>query len=249
MFQFVPGGPGFIPIPTVVNYSKYWTDGVQPIRAAPDTEKKNDDLISFPFTKNYSVSVDIYLINLTGHKGLDRLIFYTSTDSKFHETLSTFKYDSTISLSENLASSKASGVSMICYIADDTNDIIITYFLKTDNGSIVQRSSFPIQNIPLYTAFRLSVVYDTNIFTVYYNGLQVSQTSVANTMARNPSMNQQFYANALTTKCGYVQTLLLWNHPLSYTELVSLPVSLTAVSKFGLPANSKEVSTPGASCS
>jgi hypothetical protein len=244
IFQVVPGGKGILPIPTTSDYSLYWAKGIQPTTPAPDRTVVGDSLISYPFVKVYTVSADICLTSLAGHSGLDRLIFYCSSDSSF--SLDTFSLTPNLSLSEQFAT-KVNGVSMICYVADDTNDLIVTYFMKSaSDGSIVQRSSFPIQNIPLYTPFRVTIVYDKNMITVYFNGVQVSQTTLANTNPRNEARHA-FYANTLSSKCGYVQTLLLWNRPLLYSEITGNTVALTPIAKFNMPP--KTASVQGGSCS
>ena len=79
------------------------------------------------------------------------------------------------------------------------------------------------------------ITYDTNIFTVYYNGLQVSQTSVGGTNPINSGQKQVFYANTRTGKCGYVQTLMLWARGVRQEELASVKVALTPVERFKMP--------------
>jgi hypothetical protein len=243
IFQFVPGGKGIIPISTTNDYTTYWKTGNQPTTHAPDTTSVSDELKSYPFQNQYTVSVDICITDLTGRTGLDRLIFYTATSPW---VLGTFSYDATRSLSDNIVSA-APSVCMFCYIADETNDLIVTYLLK--KGTTLHRyNSFPIQNIPLYTPFRLTVAYDTQIFTVYFNGVQVSQTTVANTTPRNPEQ-QLFYSNTKASKCGYVQNMMLWNRSVQYTEIAALPVSLTPIAKFSTTPLPQSTPTNSGSCS
>lgn len=246
MFQFIPGGKGIIPIATSSDYTLYWAKGEQPTTPAPDRTVVGDTLSGYPFVKSYTVSADICLTSLAGHSGMDRLIFYCSNDSS---NLNNFSLTPNLSLSENFAT-RVNGASMICYVADNTNDLIVTYFMKSaSDGSIVQRSSFPIQNIPLYTPFRITVVYDINIFTVYFNGVQVSQTTLAKTNPRNDATQHAFYANTLSSKCGYVQTLLLWNRPIPYSEITGNTVALTPMTKFTMPPKTASVPGGGGSCS
>ena len=243
MFQFVPGGKGIIPISTTNDYTMYWKTGDQPTTSAPDPTVTKDQLIRYDFQKHYTLSVDLCISDLTGHTGFDRLIFYSAT-SPWVITPSSF--DAARSLSDNIVQS-APNVCMFCYIADDTNDLIVTYLLK--KGTTLKRyNSFPIQNIPLYTPFRLTIAYDTQIFTVYFNGVQVSQTTVADTTPREPG-NQVFYSNTIQSKCGYVQTLMLWNRPVQYTEIAAIPVSLTPLAKFSTVPMPQPTSVQSGSCS
>ena len=233
VFQFVPGGKGIIPISTTSDYNRYWNTGSQPLATdkAPNSVG-SDTLTSYTFLKLYSLSVDICLTDLAGHSGLDRLVFYAAEPSTNIYT----SYNNNISLPENMLTKTA----MICYIAAETNDLLVTYFLQS-GGSTLQRSSIPIQNIPLYSPFRVTIVYDTNIFTVYLNGVQVSQTSVAGTPVASKLV---FFPNTTSTKCAYVQNLLLWNRPISYSELVGLPVALTPIQRFTLPASGNPSTCP-----
>lgn len=246
IFQFIPGGSGLIPMSTTNDYMLYWVGGVQPITPAPDPSVTTDLLITYPFDKLYSLSVDVYITDLTGRTGLDRLIFYGSSDTSLNSANLTYSLDKSLSLSENFASGSMSGVNMICYIADETNDLIVTYFVKTATGALLQKSSIPIQNIPLFTTVRITIIYDNSMFSVYYNGLQISQTSMLNTVSRNPGKKQNFYANRLNSKCGYVQTLVLWNRVITYPEILGLNLALTAKAKFNVLAAGE--SPPGQSC-
>ena len=233
VFQFVPGGKGIIPVSTTSDYNRYWNTGTQPLATARAPESvPSDTLMSYSFKNLYSLSVDICITDLAGHSGLDRLVFYGAETSTNIYT----NYNKNISLPENMQTKTA----MICYIAAETNDLLVTYFLQSA-GSTLQRSSIPIQNIPLYSPFRVTIVYDTNIFTVYLNGVQVSQTSVAGTPAGTKVM---FFPNTTSTKCAYVQNLLLWNRPISYSELVGLPVALTPIQRFTLPTTGNPSTCP-----
>ena len=222
VFQFVPGGKGIIPISTTSDYSRYWNSGSQPTTKAPDSSVTSDTLVSFDFLKLYTLSV---------HTGRDRLIFYGAESTAGL----TSPYNANLSLPENMQTHMA----MMCYIAADTNDLLVTYFLKL-GADTYQKSSIPIQNIPLYSPFRLTIVYDTNIFTVYLNGVQVSQTSVAGAPTQS---KVAFFPNTIATKCGYVQNLLLWNRPISYSELIGVPVALTPLQKFTLPQANVQAGT------
>jgi len=229
IFQFVPGGSGIIPMSTSHDYKIYWNSGSQELSVAPDSSLISDILSQHDFVENYTVSVDIYLTDLTNKSFMDRLIFYNSVLPLVKDYSK-----SKPTLAEDISAN--TDVAMICYIDDSTNNLLVTYFLNDTSAqpaTKVQRSCFPIQNIPLYTPFRLTIVYNKNIFTVYLNGVQVSQTNVANTSARQ-SGKHRFHPNTSTTKCGNVQTLMLWNRGITYPELVGNTVALTGVKKFGI---------------
>jgi len=241
IFQFVPGGSGIIPMSTSHDYKTYWNSGSQELSVAPDSSLISDILSQHDFVENYTVSVDIYLTDLTNKSFMDRLIFYNSVlplVKNYSKSKPTLAEDIS-------ANTDAQGTTMICYIDDSTNNLLVTYFLNDTSAqpaTKVQRSCFPIQNIPLYTPFRLTIVYNKNIFTVYLNGVQVSQTNVAHTLPRISSSStngkHRFYPNTSTTKCGNVQTLMLWNRGITYPEIVGNTVALTGVKKFGIVSDS-----------
>lgn len=223
MFQFVPGSKGIIPISTTSDYIRYWASG-QPTTVAPVAL---DILDAYPFTSEYTVSIDLYITDLSTCTGLQRLLFY-STDQDPVATITAFNASSGTSLATKFQS-LSTPPQMICYVDPNTNDLLVTYFLKAGTTT-VQRSCFPIQNIPLYTPFRLTLIYNTNIFSVYLNGVQVSQTPVQG--LTGASSRCKFYPNTVAGKCGNLQNLLLWNRPISYTELKGVPVALASTKMF-----------------
>ena len=127
-------------------------------------------------------------------------------------------------------------VSMIGYLSK-TNDVVITFFC---GKTATRYSSFPIRNVPLYTPFRVTVVVETNSFTVYLNGMQLSQTKVPQMQLNfSDTSPQQFFPNTFKgeNKCGYVQNLLIWNRPITYNEISAVPVALTTAANFGVAAS------------
>lgn len=226
MFQFVPGSKGIIPISTTSDYIRYWASG-QPTTVAPVA---TDTLNTYAFTTDYTFSIDLYITDLSTCTGLQRLLFY-STDQPA-QTAAALTTAYTAATGTSLATkfqSFSTPPQMICYVDTDTNNLLVTYFLKAGSTTL-QRSCFPIQNIPLYTPFRLTLIYNTNIFSVYLNGVQVSQTPVQG--LTGASGNCKFYPNTVAGKCGNLQNLLLWNRPISYTELKGVPVALASTKMF-----------------
>jgi hypothetical protein len=127
-------------------------------------------------------------------------------------------------------------VSMIGYLSK-TNDVVITFFC---GKTATRYSSFPIRNVPLYTPFRVTVVVETNSFTVYLNGVQLSQTKVPQMLLNfSDTSPQQFFPNTFKgeNKCGYVQNLLIWNRAITYNEIAAVPLALTTAANFGVAAS------------
>ncbi len=234
VFQFVPGGSGVIPISTTAGYRIYWNSGSQPLvtDTVPSATDVSDPNRGYPFLTDYSFSVDVLVTDMSKSSAVDRLLFYKSAAPVALPPKIT-------SLEDTMA---ALPVSMIGYLSD-TNDLIITYF---SGPTAIRYNSFPIRNIPMYTPFRITVVVDKNIFTVYLNGMQVSQTTApAIQVGKGDATPQRFFSNTAigTSKCAYVQTLLLWNRPIQYSELNGVQVALTGIAKFGVAASTATSNT------
>jgi len=139
----------------------------------------------------------------------------------------------------NLITTMSSLTSMIIYLTE-TNDLIVTFFSGVAGTNYSCR---PIKNIPLYTPFRISVVVETNIFTVYLNGRQTFQRLVPgislNSSNSLNTLSQRFYAAPAWANTPvqtiFIQNLNLWPRAIKYEEVISAQPSLASTSNFGAP--------------
>jgi hypothetical protein len=256
VFRFMPGSKGIIPIPINVDSGVYWNTKQipSPLSKAPIN---GDSLSNYPFLNNFSFSIDILARKLTDTNATNRIILlkgpnvgYTGnqlniqnmSESELNSLCQSksFKLDSSgnqitttmtdLSEGSNIITQSNEKVSMIMYLTE-VNDLIVTFF-----NNNIRYSSKPISNIPLYQPFRVSVVVETKLFTVYLNGKQVFQRIVPEGISHS-SGDQRFYtapafAN-LPTQTIFVQNLILNPRVISYDEVVEAQPALALIDDFG----------------
>lgn len=239
IFQFIPGGKGFIPIPGISDDQVYWNTKKQPIPESRAPLLTDVDLASYPFINNFSFSIDIYLRNLIKTTSTNRLILYKTyrygTDVSIRNGISTPP-----SNTQNMLQYYASKTSMILYL-DESNNLILTFF---SGPTASQISSKPIQNVPIGQPFRISCVVEDKTITLYLNGKQVSQIVNSSPISLNTSNSiasntQHFYSapswTNLPSKSIYVQNLHIWPRTLTYPEVVNASPALARKEDFDLP--------------
>jgi hypothetical protein len=273
IFQFIPGGQGIVSIPGAKDDQVFFTNGKQPSPETP-SPAVGDKLVDYRFENNFSFSLDLLVRKLNDTSANKRLILYktstaavpgagtggggaSGTDAScaaaITAALDNAGIPTAITINDGIASAlpaPASAVnlpdalrqltSMIMYLTE-TNDLVITFF-SGPNGE--PYSCRPIQNIPLYTPFRIHCVVEQKIFTVYLNGKQVFQrltpTPITlNTRSNLPSNNQRFFTapawSDTPVKTVFIQNLHLWPRAISYGEVVGSQPSLASISNFGAP--------------
>lgn len=233
IFRFVPGGKGVIGIPGSTNDKVYWNDRKQPL-VRSQAPLESDDMAAADFSNNFSFSIDLYVRKLpdTGIKNRLILIKSTRPDSSGNTQFETAPTASDTSL-EAFMNNKSS---MIMYLTE-TNDLVVTFF----NGVGTNRAAFasrPIYNIPLYTPFRVTVVVESRIFTVYMNGKQVFQRIVSSELMADK--NQRFYSPPswaeVPSKTIFLQNFHLWPRVISATEVAEAQPALATAPDFDMPA-------------
>jgi hypothetical protein len=255
VFSFVAGGKGLLQIPTGSDDKVYWNEKKQPVpdmaeaRAPIEDPMKTgttDTLTSYDWLNDFTVSLDIYVRKLEGTEPNKRVIFYktyrygiTGLEGATFTSENTSPFSS--ALEPDLKSYMNGKCSMLAWLTE-TNDLVITLF--TPDG---EASCRPMKNIPLNDPFRLTVVVEKKIFTVYLNGKQTFQKVTPNEITRPsdytsspavPSAPERFYpppAWANNPKSIYVQNLHLWPRPISYAEVVSAQPALAKKEDFDLP--------------
>jgi hypothetical protein len=241
IFSFYPGSPGVIPVPGVTNDLVYWKDKTQPAFSEP-VPKKDDKLYGTSYVKMFSFSIDLYVRELAASNASTRLILYKASapvsggdKSGPPKIDATFTGDSFINYMKKRSS-------MIMYLTD-TNDLVVTFF----SGS-KQYNTAPIKNIPLYTPFRITLVVEDKMFTIYLNSKQVFQRLVPELITMPSDGNsgmQLFYSSPEWSNNPrhsiYVQNFHLWSRPITYKEVISARPALALDKDFGL---SPDAGTP-----
>ncbi len=229
IFKFFPGAKGFIPIAANSDDMVYWADKKQPASLKDSESPKPDDTIaSYNFINNFSFSVDLYVGKFVDTNPNNRLVLFKTT--KLDDATITSRNNngpSNTSLQEFMKDKS----SMIMYF-DDANNLIVTFYVGTNKTPFSCR---PIQNIPLYEPFRVSVVVDNKLFTVYLNGKQTFQKLVPGEITG--SGNQRFYIApdwARQVKTVYVQNLHVWPRAISYDEVKNASPALARKEDFDI---------------
>ena len=225
VFRFSPGDKGLIGIPGTSDSLVYWNSRTQPPPA--DSVPKDDTLKVYEFVNNFSFSVDLYVVKLTDTSANKRVILYKT------DATSTPGDSGTGDLSTNMKGT----TSMMLYLSN-TNDLGLTFYCGSSGTPYSIRE---IKNIPLHTPFRITVVVQDKIFTVYLNGRQSFQRIVPSAITLNGTQSkpQRFYsapswANT-PSRSVYLQNFQLWNRPISLAEVQQSYPALAAAADFDVP--------------
>lgn len=262
IFRFTPGAKGYIGVPGTSDKEVYWASAVP---VALDSAPNPDGVLKgFKFENNFTVSIDVFVTKLADTAAQNRLILFKTFDfngsgrSK-KATLTNEQFQQLCGISQtetnpsndgpspgqNTQSYMAQASSMIMYLTE-TNDLVVTFFVGP-NGTLY--NSKPIQNIPLNTPFRITVVVEQKLFTVYLNGKQAFQRIVSEGITLNSigglkTDSQRFYAPPQWAeqpkKTIYIQNLILWPRVIPYLEVTSASPALATADSFGVPSD-----TPG----
>jgi hypothetical protein len=253
VFKFTPGSKGYIGLPSSTDDRVYWNDKKQPLSDETGrVPKLGDDLASYSFVTDFSFSVDLFVRRITdADSSKRRVILYK-----------TFEYGSDLSQKIQATGALGNGAagevyalpspatdtlddfmkdhcSMYMYLSD-TNNLGLTFF----SGSPVTPYSIrEVQNIPLYTPFRVTVVSQGRTFTVYINGKQAFQRVIPSAISLNSSMptnNQRFYASPewakAPTQTIFLQNLHIWPRAITYPEVTNAQPALALASDFEMKA-------------
>jgi len=248
IFSFSPGAPGIISIPGNSTDIIYWNKKVQP---APSSmiPMPNDGLAAYDFVNNFTFSVDLFVGNLTNTGSTTRLILYKT----FQPTANApplAPAPAPVDSIDNFISYMSENSSMIMYLTD-TNDLTVTFF----SGVNATNYSCPyIQNVPLFTPFRITVVVEDSLFSVYLNGKQTFQRITPSKISVNSSIpnnsSQQVFFSApgwanQPTQTIFLQNMHLWNRAITYSEVANASPALALASEFNLPPT---LSSKGGTC-
>ena len=231
IFIFTPGAAGIITIAAANDNLVYWNRKAQPT-ASTIVPASGDKLDGSDFTKNFSFSIDLYIRKLKDTNPYTRLILHKSgkRTTPFPEPTFTRSQQNPTFTLDDFTAYMSTISSMFMYLTD-TNDLVVTFF----SGELY--SSPPIKNVPLYTPFRISVITETKLFSVYLNNKLVFQRMFPSTITATPG--QVFYSSPdwanRPTRTIFVQNFNLWNRVIAYTELLGAQPALALTADFNLP--------------
>jgi hypothetical protein len=266
VFRFIPGSKGIIPIYTNVDSGVYWNQKT-PLASLTKAPIDGDSLASYPFANDFSFSIDLYVRKLTDSNASNRILLIKApnsgtvntknikggavSDSELKDicnslptTVTEFMPDSTTAT--NVLDKFKAKASMIMYLTE-VNDLVVSFFV---GSGATEYSSKPIQNIPLYEPFRVSVVVESKLFTIYLNGKQAFQRVLPVSIVQNTkdgliADKDKFYSApswAGISNTVFLQNLILTPRVLTYNEVIEAQPALALSEDFGAE---KESSTNG----
>jgi hypothetical protein len=240
IFRFKPGDKGYIKVPSKTDRFLYWNDHVQPAPLTMIPEAK-DKASSYPFDNKFTVSVDVLVRKLGQTTPKNRVVLVKANRDKVNTWLQTAPMG-------NISNYMSDKASMIIYF-DTNNDLNVTFFNGTTG---TYESSRPLTNIPFYKPFRITVVVEEKIFTVYLDGKQAFQRAIpigisnnSNDKSNGTETRQAFYAppywpGANEQPTIFHQNLMLWHRALQAPEVREASPALALESDFDVSEESDE---------
>jgi hypothetical protein len=227
IFSFYPGSDGVFRLPGNTNDLIYWDDKAQPPFSDP-VPKVGDKLHGQPYVNMFSFSADLFVRQLENSKSSCRLILYKSSAPIITPTIdASFTADTFINYMQKQSS-------LIMYLTE-TNDLMVTIF----SGSM-QFNIAPVKNVPLHAPFRITVVVEDKMFTVYLNNKQVFQRILPGLIGLPTGVggNQLFHfspdwANK-PQQTVFIQNFHLWARVITYKEILNAKPALALATDFGL---------------
>jgi hypothetical protein len=231
VFRFTAGGKGVIGVPGAGGDDQiYWNT-----RKRPNPEQMAppaDDILSqYPFENNFTLSIDLLVRKLPETGKGNRLILFKAPSS----SVPLAGPADGVSLIDHMKTKS----NMIMYLSE-TNDLNVLFFSGSRTGQI-QYAAPPVKNIPLYTPFRITVVVEQKLFTVYLNGKQTFQrvTPEPIVFTSNLANQNRFFAAPAwadtPSKSIFVQNLHLWPRQISYDEVIAAQPALALSEDFDAP--------------
>jgi hypothetical protein len=236
IFKFMSGDKGIVLISGNTTDLVYWNTKVQPPPSSI-VPVIGDRLAGNQFIKNFSFCIDLFVRRITDSNPNTRLILYKSSIPKTNQP--PLKPPTTTSM-DDFISYMSQNSSMIMYLTN-TNDLALTFF----SGIGSTNYSCPyIKNVPLYTPFRISVVVEDKLFSLYLNGKQTFQRVIPGTLEVNGASaasagNQVFFSGPVwanqPSQTVFVQNFHIWPRAITYAEVLNAQPALALQSDFSLP--------------
>ncbi len=246
IFRFKPGDKGIISVPAATDRWIYWNDTKQPaqLEIAPTTDEVTKGK-TYSFINNFTVSVDLLVRRLGQTTPKNRIVLIKANRNKIVSGPGSWLTPTPSD--DDLAAYMREKASMIVYF-DTNNDLNVSFFVNTPSGVTVE-SSKPLPNVPLYKPFRLTIVVEERLFTVYLDGKHVFQRTVASGITVNPKdvnmtgtqgnsiqafFAPPFFTGAAEQQSIFHQNLMLWQRPIQAVEVREASPALALESQFDL---------------
>jgi hypothetical protein len=203
VFQFNPGGPGFIPVPGMNDSEVFWKPGTT---AAPI---KTTDIALGTKSTNYSLTLDILIKNPQALGTTNRVFFSRGENSPEPDAGQKGK---------TLASQTLSVA-----LLPTTTDMVITLININNN-----EEPLVIRNVPVLTPFRLGIIIMEGAMEVYVNGRLLKTRK----LDASPKEGGAFFypPQASMAQVVRVNNLIIWDKTLTAPEIRYATPALMTVS-------------------
>jgi hypothetical protein len=191
VFQFNPGGPGFIPVPGMNDGQAYWPPGsvLNPIK----TTETSIGLKNY----NFSVALDI-LIKNPQTLGTTNRVFFSKGSNSPEPTTGKGK-----TLSDSI---------LTVALLPTTTDMVVT-LLNSDNNE----EPLVISNVPVLTPFRLGIIVMDTVMEVYINGKLLKTRKLASSAKEG---GEFFYPpQGQMASTVRINNLILWDKAITAPEM------------------------------
>jgi hypothetical protein len=198
VYSFLPEDGGVITVPGPTNRQNVMKASTW--AATREADLKN--LVAY----NYTISIDVFITNRIIDQSVPRVILYRASEPV---TLS-----ATTDKSIHAISTKMLQTNFILYLHPYKNDLMADVFL---NDTSLQKVSMPpIENVPIQTPFRITMMFSNNLLEIYINGeLQKSLPFNNGKTPRDIDTSSKFYGppaivgqNVLVSNVSYWAAIL-----------------------------------------
>jgi hypothetical protein len=216
IWKLRPGDKGLIPLPGSDDSVTVWTS--KPYTTIPILKSPIGTTCT-----NWSGMLDIQIDNtfgVTSYSGIPRPLFWRG-DS--------ITYPSGSVTNNPLITSLIPNFNICIYLDKDINNLYVATLLNDSTSNTPVLIQSPINNIPTRKPLRIGWMLGEKVLEVYLNGYLVKSTLLPSSVL---TLATPSFSNDVTTFSNVfqIQSLKLWNRPLSASEFRALgqPSSFTS---------------------
>ena len=227
VFQYLPGGPGIIPIPGGDDGVVFWKDGSHAILYDDNVSGRTPQIPISGKSWGYSMIIDMFIQNPIQFSNQYRVLFSRGAVPK--SPASTGSVDTFLGMFDNY--------NLIVALKPDTNDLVVS--VLSGSSTTKSEENVVISNVPVQQSFRLGIIVMEKAVEVYLNGNLVK--------TRNYDYAIQSVTGPIQAETGPITTstlyplLKIWNRILTTSEMRYASPALTMSSPSGalpMPAGS-----------
>ena len=227
VFQFLPGGPGIIPVPGGDDGKVFWNDGSHAILYDDNVSGRTPQIPISGKSWGYSMILDMFIQNPIQFSNQYRVLFSRGAVPK--SPAPTGSIDTFLGMFDNY--------NLIVALKPDTNDLVVS--VLSGSSTTKSEENIVVSNVPVQQSFRLGIIVMEKAVEVYLNGNLVK--------TRNYDYAIQSVTGPIQAETGPITTstlyplLKIWNRILTTSEMRYASPALNPSSPTGalpMPAGS-----------